>query len=150
MRSLSERLKKRRRSQAGFTLVELLVVLVILGLLLGIVGPRAIDFLSRAKGDVAKIQIQNFGAALDLYRLDVGTYPTTEQGLTALMKAPGGAARWNGPWRDSRRMDPHATGDRRRRRWDASANTTCWVRWPRAAWAWSIGRARGAWAGSWR
>lgn len=98
MRSLSERLKKRRRSQAGFTLVELLVVLVILGLLLGIVGPRAIDFLSRAKGDVAKIQIQNFGAALDLYRLDVGTYPTTEQGLTALMKAPGGAARWNGPY----------------------------------------------------
>jgi len=88
----------RRHGEGGFTLVELLVVLVILGLLLGIVGPRAIDFLSRAKGDVAKIQIQNLGVALDLYRLDVGTYPSSAQGLAALVRAPGGVARWNGPY----------------------------------------------------
>ena len=108
MRSLSERLKKRRRSQAGFTLVELLVVLVILGLLLGIVGPRALDFLDRAKADATKIQIQNFGPLLDLYRLDVGQYPTTEQGLNALIKAPSGVSRWTGPYiqKDAVPLDP--------------------------------------------
>jgi general secretion pathway protein G len=98
----------RRYLQRGFTLVELLVVLVILGLLIGVVGPRAIDFLSRAKPDVARIQIENFGTALDLFRLDVGRYPTADEGLDALIKRPASAARWRGPYIKSEKvpLDP--------------------------------------------
>lgn len=92
------RLRSRRRSNSGFTLIELLVVLVILGLIIGIVAPRAIDFLSRAKSDVAKIQIESFATALDLYQLDLGRYPTTQEGLSALLAAPRGAAGWRGPY----------------------------------------------------
>lgn len=86
------------RGSEGFTLVEMLVVLVILGLLFGLVVPRTIDYLGRAKSDVAKMQIQNFNQALDLYRLDVGRYPTQDEGLRALIGRPGTAARWNGPY----------------------------------------------------
>ena len=89
---------KRRRSQAGFTLIELLVVLVILGLIIGIVAPRAVNFLSRAKSDVAKIQIESFATALDLFHLDVGRYPAGQEGLGALIVAPNAAASWNGPY----------------------------------------------------
>ena len=87
-----------RRRQAGFTLIELLVVLVILGLLAGLVAPRVISYLGGARSGSAKVQIENFGAALDLYRLDNGSYPTTEQGLEALVSAPSGATGWNGPY----------------------------------------------------
>lgn len=86
------------RRQDGFTLVEILVVLVILGLLFGLVGPRVIGYLSRAKSDVAMIQMENIATALDLYRLDNGAYPSQEQGLLALVAKPAGAARWNGPY----------------------------------------------------
>jgi general secretion pathway protein G len=85
----------------GFTLIELLVVLVILGLLAGLVGPRVISYLGGAKSDSARLQLQNFEQALDLYRLDVGRYPTTDEGLQALVQKPGGsdaAVRWNGPY----------------------------------------------------
>jgi general secretion pathway protein G len=92
------RLRSRRRGNSGFTLIELLVVLVILGLIIGIVAPRAIDFLSRAKSDVAKIQIESFATALDLYQLDLGRYPATQEGLDALLAAPRGAAGWRGPY----------------------------------------------------
>jgi general secretion pathway protein G len=88
----------RRKLQRGFTLVELLVVLVILGLLFGLVVPRTIGYLSRAKSDVAKIQVQNLEQALDLFRLDVGRYPTQEEGLRALVARPGNAPKWNGPY----------------------------------------------------
>lgn len=87
-----------RRRQRGFTLVELLVVLVILGLLFGLVVPRTIDYLSRAKSDVAKMQVQNLEQALDLYRLDVGRYPTQDESLRALVNKPASAQRWNGPY----------------------------------------------------
>lgn len=87
-----------RRRQAGFTLIELLVVLVILGLLAGLVAPRVISYLGGARTGSAKVQIENFGSALDLYRLDNGTYPTTEQGLEALVSAPSGAPGWKGPY----------------------------------------------------
>ena len=70
---------KHRSGQAGFTLIELLVVLVILGLIIGIVAPRAVNFLSRAKSDVAKIQIESFETALDLFHLDVGRYPLSRR-----------------------------------------------------------------------
>ena len=79
-------------------MIELLVVLVILGLLVGIVVPRAIGYLSKAKSDVAKIQIENFATGLDLFRLDVGRYPSQEEGLQALLVRPTGAVTWRGPY----------------------------------------------------
>jgi len=99
---------KRRNRQAGFTLIELLVVLVILGLIIGIVAPRAVNFLSRAKSDVAKIQIESFATALDLFQLDVGRYPVTQEGLDALIERPGNTTRWNGPYlrADAVPLDP--------------------------------------------
>lgn len=90
--------KKKHDRERGFTLIELLVVLVILGLLVGIAAPAAMRYLSRAKVDVAQVQIKGFAVALDLYRLDVGRYPTSEEGLTALVRQPAGANRWNGPY----------------------------------------------------
>jgi len=71
----------RRGNTAGFTLIELLVVLVILGLLAGLVGPRVIKHLGESKTKTAMLQIEELSSALDLYRLEIGTYPTTEQGL---------------------------------------------------------------------
>ena len=82
----------------GFTLIELLVVLVILGLLAGLVGPQVLRYLGGAKSDTAKLQIEELGAGLDLYHLETGNYPTTEEGLDALVEQPVGASNWNGPY----------------------------------------------------
>jgi general secretion pathway protein G len=87
-----------RRRVSGFTLIELLVVLVILGLLAGLVGPQVIKYLSGAKSDTARLQIEQLGGALDMYRLEVGQYPSTDQGLQALVERPSGVERWNGPY----------------------------------------------------
>jgi general secretion pathway protein G len=89
---------RRRAKERGFTLIELLVVLAILGLIIGIVAPRAVNFLSRAKSDIAKLQIETLVTALDLFQLDVGRYPATQEGLTVLVTPPAGATRWNGPY----------------------------------------------------
>ncbi|MEH2499827.1 general secretion pathway protein G [Bradyrhizobium sp. AZCC 1678] len=86
------------RSDAGFTLVEILVVVAIIGLLMGLVGPRVLGYLSDSKVKTARIQIQGFSAALDLYYLDNGRYPTSAEGLGALTQRPDGAASWNGPY----------------------------------------------------
>lgn len=86
------------KKSSGFTLIELLVVLVILGLLAGLVGPQVMKYLSSANTDTARLQISDLSAALDLYRLEVGRYPTTEEGLQALVEAPPDATRWNGPY----------------------------------------------------
>lgn len=83
---------------AGFTLVELLVVLAILGLLAGLVGPQVMKFLGTSKTKTAKLQIEDLSATLDMYRLETGRYPTNEEGLDALVKRPGDAANWNGPY----------------------------------------------------
>jgi len=91
------KLYSRRRSR-GFTLIELLVVLVILGLLAGLVGPRVLKYLGGAKSDTAQLQIAEFGAGLDLFHLEVGRYPTTEEGLVALSNEPTGVDNWNGPY----------------------------------------------------
>jgi general secretion pathway protein G len=85
-------------AMGGFTLIELLVVLVILGLLAGLVGPQVMKYLSSANTDTARLQIENLSVALDTYRLEVGRYPTTAEGLQALIQAPSGATRWNGPY----------------------------------------------------
>jgi general secretion pathway protein G len=85
-------------ASAGFTLIEMLVVLAIIGLLVGLVAPRVLGQLSDAKIKTAHIQIESFKNSLDLYFLDMGRYPTTEQGLKALALRPTGAAAWNGPY----------------------------------------------------
>lgn len=82
----------------GFTLIELLVVLVILGLLAGIVGPQVMKYVGDSKTKTARLQLGDFGAALDLYALDVGHYPRTDEGLEALVTQPSGVAKWNGPY----------------------------------------------------
>ncbi len=92
---------RKTRDQRGFTLIELLIVLVILGLLAGLAAPRAIRYLGGAKTDAAKLQIDSLGAALDLYRLDVGIYPNSSEGLRALVEAPSSAKTWNGPYTKS-------------------------------------------------
>ena len=85
-------------NQRGFTLLELLVVLVVLGLLAGIVAPKYFAQLGRSEVKVAKAQIEGLGKALDLYRLEVGHYPSTEQGLQALVTAPSDETHWTGPY----------------------------------------------------
>jgi general secretion pathway protein G len=87
-----------QRSHAGFTLLELLVVLAILGLLIGLVAPAALRQLGSAKEKIAHQTIERLGSVLDIYKLDVGSYPTTDQGLQALITRPSGVARWNGPY----------------------------------------------------
>ncbi len=87
-----------RRSERGFTLLELLVVMVIIGLLAGIVAPQYFAQIGKSNTKVARAQIESFGQALDQYRLDVGQYPTTEQGLLALRTAPQQVTRWQGPY----------------------------------------------------
>ncbi|MGI9503300.1 MAG: type II secretion system major pseudopilin GspG [Geminicoccaceae bacterium] len=97
---LKDRSRKRRKSraEAGFTLIELLVVLVILGLLAAFAAPQVLKYLGGAKTDAAEAQIKNIAAVLDLYRLEVGSYPAEADGLDALVTAPDGVERWNGPY----------------------------------------------------
>jgi general secretion pathway protein G len=96
MRKLAE--IKARRGEAGYTLIELLVVLAILGFLAAIATPMVIHYLNRAKVSTAKTEVSNISAGLDLYKLDVGNYPSTQQGLEGLIKAPDGVNNWNGPY----------------------------------------------------
>lgn len=88
----------RCRLAAGFTLLELLVVVAIIGLLVGYVGPKYFGQLGKAEVKAARAQIDGIEKALDQYRLDVGRYPGTEQGLNALVTQPPGLTRWNGPY----------------------------------------------------
>jgi general secretion pathway protein G len=85
-------------NQAGFTLVEMLVVLTIIALILGLVGPRVLNYLGESRSKTAKLQIESFGSALDLFYLDTGRYPTSSEGLNALAQRPNGTEVWNGPY----------------------------------------------------
>ncbi|MEX6500757.1 type II secretion system major pseudopilin GspG [Pseudomonas zhanjiangensis] len=96
------------RRVAGFTLLEILVVLVILGLMASLVGPQVFKQLSGSKTKAAALQIQELSSALDLYRLELGRYPSSDQGLEALITKPRDAESWNGPYLKKKviRKDP--------------------------------------------
>ena len=92
------RVGQQKRMQHGFTLLELLVVMVIIGLLTGIVGPKLFKNIGKSEVKAAKAQIDSLGKALDQYRLDTGHYPTTEQGLNSLVTKPANESKWDGPY----------------------------------------------------
>ena len=94
--------------EAGFTILEVLVVVAIIGLLIGLVAPAALRQLGGARQSIVKQSIERLGTVLDLYALDMGSYPTGEQGLVALLRKPAGAGNWNGPYLkgDAVPMDP--------------------------------------------
>lgn len=99
---------KRRRGERGMTLMELLVVLLILAAIAAFAVPRVMNYLGGARSDAAEIQIDRLGGILELYQLDTGRLPTTEEGLQALMQAPPGVKGWNGPYlkKDNSLIDP--------------------------------------------
>jgi general secretion pathway protein G len=92
----------RRTGTEGFTLIEMLVVLGIMGMVMALVAPQVIQYLGRAKTDTARAEIHNLGLALDLFRLDIGRYPTQPEGLNALVQPQPGLPGWRGPYLKSR------------------------------------------------
>ena len=87
-----------RAGEAGFTLVEILVVITIIGLIMALVGPRVLNYLAESKVKAARIQVESFASSLDLFYLDAGRYPSTSEGLAALAQRPGAIDAWNGPY----------------------------------------------------
>src|SRR5258705_105904 len=98
MRLVTRRRHVDRRAEAGFTLVEMLVVIAIIGLIMGLVGPRVLSSLGESKVKTAKLQIESFSSSLDLFYLDTGRYPTASEGLDALTQRPSNVPVWNGPY----------------------------------------------------
>ena len=90
--------KPEAKNDAGFTLLELLVVLVIIGLISGLVGPQVMKLLGKAKSDVAKVQMDNITGSLNLFSLDVGRFPTNDEGLYVLITKPTDMPQWSGPY----------------------------------------------------
>ena len=88
----------RRASERGFTLIEMLVVITIIGMIMGLIGPRVLNYMSESKVKTARIQLQSMGNSLDLFYLDAGRYPSTSEGLAALVRPTSGVAGWNGPY----------------------------------------------------
>lgn len=99
---------KTSKRDAGFSLMELLVALVILALIVGLVAPQVLGYLGRARTQSASVQIDNLKSSLSLYLVDMGRYPSSSEGLEALIKAPPGAASWRGPYVEDGKlpMDP--------------------------------------------
>ena len=90
--------RRQRDGERGFTLIEILVVITIIGLIMALVGPRVLNYLSDSKVKAAKIQIESFKSALDLFYLDTGRYPSTSEGLNALVQTTTAVPAWNGPY----------------------------------------------------
>ncbi|MGX1321676.1 general secretion pathway protein G [Bradyrhizobium sp. USDA 377] len=90
--------RRRRQGEDGFTLVEMLVVITIIGMIMALVGPRVLNYLSESRVKAAKIQLQSFSSALDLFYLDAGRFPTGSEGLAALVRPVSGVTSWNGPY----------------------------------------------------
>ncbi len=91
-------MKRCKKTEKGFSLIELLIVMVIMGLLAALVGPRMFGKVGKSKQNAARSQMALFETALDTYRLDVGKYPSTEQGLQALRSKPSDVEKWDGPY----------------------------------------------------
>ena len=106
-----QRNRRQAHGQRGFTLVELLVVITIIALIMGIVGPRVLNYLTESKAKAAKIQIESFASALDLFFLDTGRYPNGSEGLTALVRRPGNINSWNGPYLKGGQVPPDPWGN---------------------------------------
>ena len=100
--------RNRRSGEDGFTLVEMLVVITIIGLIMGLVGPRVLNYLSESKVKAARIQIESLSSALDLFYLDNGRFPSSAEGLSVLVQRPANLGAWNGPYlkASSVPMDP--------------------------------------------
>lgn len=96
--SVARRRRPRSRTERGFTLVEILVVISIIALVVSLVGPRVLNHLDDSKVKAARIQIESLASAIELYFLDTGRYPSNSDGLSVLVRRPGGMAAWNGPY----------------------------------------------------
>lgn len=111
-RALARYLERRKRkSEAGFTLVELLVVMVIMVLLASLVAPRVIGYIGSSKSKTAKVQIESFATSLELFKLDTGRYPSDREGLQALVQPPPGTRNWAGPYLKKSAVPPDPWGN---------------------------------------
>jgi general secretion pathway protein G len=100
----------RQLPKDGYTLIELLVVLTIISLIVGLVGPRVLNYLGESRVKTAKLQIEGLGSALDLFYMDTGRYPTSSEGLQALVQRPSDVEVWNGPYIKGTRLPPDPWG----------------------------------------